>query len=448
MAHRPDGRDEARQAPVRRIWRPGDKVVPNRFWAIMTAATVMTGCALEPPVNTASAEAVYRQRFQLVVVEGKAAQDHTPQEAVPGALRPASLPRAVPAATISETALAAARRYAAANGSSAFLVWHKGALREATYFGGTSRDTPLVAKSLAKPLTALVIGRALKLGHLRSLDQPASDFIREWRNTPKEGILIRHLLDMRSGLLAQEFSKDETSIWNRAYLHPRHERVLIHQYPLTHAPGARYDYSNANSELVALVIERATGRRYAEFVGNALLSPIEAAGGTVSVNRAGGVAHSGCCISLPAETWMRLALLILYDGSWEGEHLLPDFYVSEMRRPTAQNPHHGLSLWLGSPFIERRGFANPDSHHPKMLHGAPYRADDLFLWDGNANQVVYFVPSEDLIILRTGASAPRPKEWDNAVLPNLILDGIVGRRGGSDPPRQTGTKARDWPQGG
>ena len=65
---------------------------------------------------------------------------------------------------------------------------------------------------------------------------------------------------MRSGLLKQSFSKDPKDILNRTYLHPYHAEIIINEYPLTHEPGTRYDYSNANAELIAPLIERATGK--------------------------------------------------------------------------------------------------------------------------------------------------------------------------------------------
>jgi catechol 2,3-dioxygenase-like lactoylglutathione lyase family enzyme len=63
----------------------------------------------------------------------------------------------------------------------------------------------------------------------------------------------------------------------------------------------------------------------------------------------------------------------------------------------------------------------------QTLHGEPYMAADLYLFDGNMNQVVYVIPSQDLVILRTGGAPPRGdgSEWDNAYLPNTILRGIV-----------------------
>jgi hypothetical protein len=63
----------------------------------------------------------------------------------------------------------------------------------------------------------------------------------------------------------------------------------------------------------------------------------------------------------------------------------------------------------------------------QTLHGEPYLAADLYLFDGNMNQVVYVIPSQDLVILRTGRAPPRTEhsEWDNAYIPNVILRGIV-----------------------
>ncbi len=395
--------------------------------ALVAAALGMAAAPAYPPIAPAEAERIYleRHRAMLANPSGEAAS-YEPLEEVPGARRARPLPVARPESRgLDPRVLAEARAVAAAANSTAFLVWRKGALVEASHFGGTARETLLVSRSLAKPLTAIAIGRAIALGRIASLDQPVADFLPEWRGTPKAAMRIRHLLDMRSGLLAQGFSPTPGDPWSRAYLHPAHERVLIEEYPLTDPPGSIYEYANATSDLVALVIERATGMRYAQFVGREVLAPIGAAGGRVWVNRPGGLAHSGCCILLPAETWMRLALLLKDDGRANGRRLLPEGYVTAMRTATAENPHYGLGVWVAGPYVERRGFANPKRPAPKVLHSEPYLAADTFLFDGNANQVVYVVPSADLVVLRTGNPPPKQPEWDNALFLNRILKGLA-----------------------
>jgi CubicO group peptidase (beta-lactamase class C family) len=226
---------------------------------------------------------------------------------------------------------------------------------------------------------------------------------------------------MRSGLLPQGFSPNPADILNRAYLHPRHDEVIINDYPMTHVPGDRYEYSNANSELIAPVIERATGMRYGAYLSEALLRPIGAMGGQIWVNRDGGMAHSGCCLLLPAESWVRMAMLIMADGQWQGEQLLPEGYANAMRTPTVQNPYYGMGVWVAGRYIEKRGFAHPSIAYGKVDHSEPYLDKDIVLFDGNSNQVVYMIPSQNMIILRTGQRPPEDKPWDNTVLPNLLI---------------------------
>ncbi len=384
-------------------------------------------------IFSAADEALYLERFgklQAAFKQGLGLESYDPLEAVQGSPNAQPLPQvSVDAHTISASALHIAREYAATNNSSAFIVWRRGKIETADYFKGTTAYHTFPSRSLAKPMTAVAVGRAIALGKIKSLDQPVSEFITEWRNDKQRSkILVRHLLDMRSGFLPQNLALTAEDILNRSYLHPRHDEIIVHDYPMVDEPGTRYEYNNATAEMVALLIERATGQRYAKFISSEVLKRIGAPGGEVWINRPGGLAHSGCCLMLPPEAYVRLALLLLQDGLWEGRKLLPNGYVQQMRTATLENPYYGLGVYVAGPYIKRRGFANParDSEARRVLHSEPYLADDLFMFDGNANQVVYIIPSKQLIILRVGDNPPRTgdHEWDNSFLPNTILRGL------------------------
>jgi CubicO group peptidase (beta-lactamase class C family) len=379
-------------------------------------------------------DALYKARFDALMRDRGFMTSYAPMEPVKGATPDRPLPVATPAQrTIAPDALDKASAYAAASNARAFLVWRNGRIERADYFKGADRDTQITSKSLSKPLTAIAVGRAIALGKIRSVDQPMTDFIPEWRDTPKATMTLRHILDMRSGLLEQDFSPDSDNPLNRAYIDPDHGWQIVHNYPLTHAPGGYYGYSNAVAELVALVIERATGVRYADFVGREILQPIGAQGGEIWVDRPGGLAHSGCCMTLPAETWLRLGVLLLDDGMANGKRLLPKGYVDAMARGTPQNPHYGMGVWVAGPYQERRGFGAVGRPGPKVLHSAPYRDRDLFLFDGNSNQVVYISRATGLVALRVGDNPPAGAEWDNSIVPNLLIDGIAWKRGEKRP---------------
>ncbi|WP_417608543.1 serine hydrolase domain-containing protein [Parasphingorhabdus sp.] len=371
----------------------------------------------------ASAESAYLERFESVEKAG-GAFSYDILKPVPGASTPAMMVSENVSAPIAPSAIKKVMDYAAATNSTALLIWHDGKLVAERYFKDNTVDTPLISKSLAKPLSAIAIGRAIALGKIRDLDQPVADFITEWKGTPKAAMTIRDALSMQSGLLEQGFAPGPYNHWARAYLDPYHERYIVDEYPLTTEPGSTFAYSNATGDLVAIIIARATGEKYEDFLSEKVLRPIGAAGGTIWLNRVDGVPHSGCCINLPAQSWLKLAILLLENGRAGDQQILPEAFVAEMRKPSIDNPHYGLGVWLGQTYAKRRGFAGPRSPLPKVLHSAPYLADDVFLFDGNGNQVAYMIPSKKLVILRTGSAPSKPAEWDNSFIPNTLLSGM------------------------
>lgn len=401
-------------------------------WAAQSDGTSPT--ALRNPNTTPEWEALYKARFDALMRDRGVMTSYDPMEPIAGAKSARSLPVASPTQrTIAADVLDEASAYAAASNARAFMVWRNGKIERADYFKGGNRETQIVSKSLSKPITAIAVGRAIALGKIKSVDQPMTDFIPEWNGTPKAVMKLRHILDMRSGFMEQDYSPDPDSPLNRAYIDPDHGWQIVHNYPLTHKPGSYYGYSNAVSELVALVIERATGVRYGTFVSEQILQPIGAMGGDIWLDRPAGLAHSGCCMTLPAESWLRLGILLMNDGVVKGERLLPKGYVDAMTRGTAQNPHYGMGVWVAGPYTERRGFGAPGKPGPRVLHSAPYRDKDLFLFDGNSNQVVYISRAAKMVALRIGDSPPAKPEWDNAILPNLLIDGIAWKQGETRP---------------
>lgn len=378
-------------------------------------------------VSRIDGETFYQQRFQKYLEirkSGKLIELYDTLANIPNADKIIPIPRKKND-TFSEDVINQAIQYASAANTSAFWIIKDGNVIVEEYFGEAEAGTFQISRSLSKPLGVIAIGRAIAEGYIQSLDQPASDFLVEWQGTPKEAILIRHLLDMRSGLARQERVDDSEHFILRAYLHPYHDEMIIEDYPLTNAPGEVYAYANANAELVAPIIERATGLKFERWIAEEILTPLNAAGGKIWLNRIGGTAHSGCCKILPIESWAKVALLVMQDGKWGDLQLLPVGFVKEMKTATPQNPYAGMGVYLGDKYIENRGAGNPNgSNMPTTYHSAPYLRPDLFLFDGNANQVVYFIPSEGLIIIRLGEAPPSDIQWDNAFLPNLFISDL------------------------
>ena len=402
----------------------------TRSHAIVWGLGLALVAAAAGAASTDRTNPVYWQRYQALQATGGSGDvdQYSPTEALVGA-HDGFMPVVPEAArSIPAEALAAAREYAAANRSSSLLVWHRGALQSADYWGGDAA-TAVNSRSLHKMLGGLLIGAAIQDGHIASLDDPVANYITEWRGTPKAAITIRNVLQMSSGLMWFR-QGGANSVASRRYIDPYWDRVLLDEVPLEFTPGSAWDYSDITADVMPHIIERATGMRYAQYLDAALLKPLRAPGGRIWINREGGMPHGGCCVMLPPEAWLRIGLLTLADGRVGERQLLPPWWTAEMRKPSAVNPHFGLMMWLGQPFAQRRLFHRPDSPanavpRPGAYSSEPYLADDLYLFDGMNGQLVYVVPSQQLVIVRTGLRPERGKpEWDNSKLPNLILRGL------------------------
>ncbi|MBL8630936.1 MAG: serine hydrolase [Rhodospirillaceae bacterium] len=390
---------------------------------------------------------VYIERYQAVAASGGAGDVdvYAPTEPVPGVHDDLIQVVDETQRTVPAEALSQARDYAAKNASTSLLIWHKGKLQSADYWNDVSADTPVNSRSLHKMLGGLVIATAIQQGYIKSLDDSVATYIPAWQNTPKARMTIRNVLQMSSGLMWFR-GGGFYSVQSRRYIDPEWERILRDDVPLQFEPGTAYDYSDMTADLMPHIIQGATGKRYAAYLSEAILKPLGAAGGEIWVNREGGMPHGGCCLMLPPETWLRIGLLALHRGKAGDQQLLPPWWMDEMLKPSPQNPHFGLMVWLGQPYTQRRLFHRPDSPsnarpRPGAYHSEPYLADDLYLFDGMNGQIVYIVPSQELVIVRTGLRPPANQpEWDNTALPNMILRSL-----GVGGPKTEPHKLKDTP---
>jgi CubicO group peptidase (beta-lactamase class C family) len=181
-------------------------------------------------------------------------------------------------------------------------------------------------------------------------------------------------------------------------------RVRAHE-----PPGTRFDYNSINTQALATILERATGRRYAELLSEKLWRPIGAGEAAVWLDHAGGAAKGFCCLFATARDWARVGLLVLNRGRCGDRQVVPAAWIDEMSRSSPLERDYGLHLWLG------RGGARREDHRE------PFEADDVVWLDGRHKQRVYVVPSRELVVVRVGE---RARKWDEAVLVNTLVRGM------------------------
>lgn len=331
-----------------------------------------------------------------------------PLERVPGAHRPLRRGQAIVSPAL-EALIAETR-------TQALLVWHKGRLRYVFYAPDTDASTRSSPASMMKPLLALAIGAAVRAGRM-TLDDPASRWLAEWRSDPRGAITIRQLLQMTSGL-AKDGPTTEGGRGAELMLGTQIDAIAL-ATPLTGTPGAMFDYNNVNSQLLRLMLERATGRRYADWLSYTIWRPIGADDGAMWLDRPGGAARGyGGMVATP-ESWIRVGLLIKDRGRVRGRQVVPASWIDAMTAASPRNANFGLHLWRASPFAAVRGYGSGKA--PPVRTAVPFVAADMVFFDGGGGQRVYVSRARDLVIVRIGATL---WDWDDSRLPNLVSEAL------------------------
>jgi len=285
----------------------------------------------------------------------------------------------------------------------ALVVYHGGALAVERYAPGYDKDTRFVSWSMAKTVTAVMIGMLVADGQLR-LDAPAP--VPRWERTgdPRAEITLRHLLQMRSGLEHSEASDPpyESGEVRMLFLDGRDDMAdYATAQPLEAEPGAQFEYSSNTTVILADIAARALTdsrdpdvrrKAVADYLDARLFAPLGVTSVVPEFDRAGTLI-GGSLIHATARDWAKLGELLRNKGSYRGEQLVPRAWVEEMVEPSPKSPHYGLQTWLNRPTGEEQ--------HPLFPDRAP---ESAFSMIGHMGQYVFVSPTQKLTVVRLGHS--------------------------------------------
>ncbi|MDX2141963.1 MAG: serine hydrolase [Rhodospirillaceae bacterium] len=320
-------------------------------------------------------------------------------------------------AGFSAAGLEQAAAWAEQNNSAALIVAHRGAIVFERYWGGLSAEQLYSGRSMSKSLNGLIYGVAIHEGYL-ALEDPIGRHLHEWVADPRGRISVRQVLDNTTGLENPSFSFSPFSKLTQLSWGAHIDRAAL-SFELDGTPGAAFAISNANSQLLGLILERATGQKFADYFAEKIWTPIGAEHGSFYMDRPGGLVHTDCCFRARPRDWLRLGELVRNDGVWNGMRILPEGWVKTMTTPSAANPNHGLTWWLGSPYAETRDYLpGRPSAADRWYQSEPYLADDVVFMEGGGNRMVWVIPSKGLTIVRLGTAS---KTWDCAAIPNAVM---------------------------
>jgi CubicO group peptidase (beta-lactamase class C family) len=286
----------------------------------------------------------------------------------------------------------------------AVVILHEGHVIAERYAPGYGVDTPMLGWSMTKSVVNALIGILVRQG---KLSVAARAPISAWKDPadPRSKITIDQLLRMESGLDIGEslysraddaFNPASQMLYDEADMAAFAERA-----PLVAEPGARWTYTNGNTQLLCAVIRDLAlrdGDDVLKFARRELFSPLGMRRATLELDGAGSPIGSAFMWAT-ARDWARLGLLYLDDGVVGGRRILPPGWADYSARPTPSASRYGY----GAGFWTNRD--SGEGARRRIDGGMP---SDAFMARGSQGQYVVIVPSKRLVVVRMGYA------WDES----------------------------------
>jgi CubicO group peptidase (beta-lactamase class C family) len=280
--------------------------------------------------------------------------------------------------------------YMAAFRASGVLVIKDGRIVLERYGLGRSPAERWTSFSVAKSVTSTLIGAAIADGKIKSLDDPVTLYIPELKGSAYDGVTVRQLITMTSGVKWNEDYADPNSDVARAgfvNIEPGVNPIVsyMRRLPREAEPGTKFVYKTGETDLAGILLTNAVGKPMADYLSKKIWRPYGMEQDGVWVEDVSGHERGGCCISMTLRDYGRFGQFMLDGGKAGGRDVLPAGWIADATSPHVTKPPYGYFWWL--------------------IPGG-YEAEGVF------GQTVSVFPDEHLVVVINSAW---PKAWDDDI---------------------------------
>lgn len=261
--------------------------------------------------------------------------------------------------------------------TAAFLIIKTDSLVFEKYYNGYDEMSRTNSFSMAKSIVTALMFKAIQDGFLENIDQPVADFFPRF----DDQLTIGHLSSMSSGLNWNENYYNPFASTAEAYFSDDiRDQVL--DLKVVDQPGQEFKYLSGNTQLLGMVLEKATGKNLSAYLSESFWKPLGMNDDALWQldSKESGMEKAYCCIASNARNFGKFGKLFNNYGKWNGNQILDSAYIAKASKPEFKDtPYYGYGFWLSD-----------------------YKDKDIFYMRGVLGQYVIIIPEDDLVIVRLG----------------------------------------------
>lgn len=244
--------------------------------------------------------------------------------------------------------------YLSLNRVSGILVIKENEVVFEKYFLGNNRETRWMSMSVVKSMTATLVGMAIKDGYIENIDDLLTEYLPQFEGSAYDGVTVRNLLQMASGVQWNETYTDSSSD-RRAMLEAQISQqpgsILTLMADLDRAadPGTRWNYSTGETSVVGALVNVATNMPVAEYLSKKIWVPFGMeSDASWWLDSPDGQEIGGSGLSATLRDYARFGQFMLAEGVIDGQSTLPTGWVEAATTPktiAGENVDYGYMWW-------------------------------------------------------------------------------------------------------
>lgn len=224
--------------------------------------------------------------------------------------------------------------------TTALLVLHGDEVTHESYYKGTTEKDLRISWSVAKSFLSAMFGVAVDQGHIKDLNQPVTDYVPELVGSGYDGVSIKNVLQMSSGVKFDEDYQDFNSDINRfgrlmalGGSYDEFAASLVKE----REQGTYLHYVSIDTHVLGMVLRKATGQSILEYFNEHLWSRIQPEGNTFYITDFQGEPLVLGGLNMRTRDFAKFGKLYLDNGRWKGQQVVPEDWVKRSVTPDA--PH-------------------------------------------------------------------------------------------------------------
>ena len=265
--------------------------------------------------------------------------------------------------------------------TAAYIVIQNDTIIGEKYYKDYSVNSTTNSFSMAKTPVSLMMAKAFEQGYINSLEDKVIDYIPGLKGEFANEVKIIDLAAMTSGIDWDEGTSNPFSPVAKQYFYEDLDKLMLDQ-KFIDEPSKTYKYSSGNTQILSMVIEKATGMKTNDYFEKEFwskINPDNDAYWQIDSKESGNV-KSFCCLHSNARDFSRLGKLYIDNGSWHGSQIIDSTFIQKSTKPYLDDfREYGIGVWLSD-----------------------YKDLKISLMSGHQGQYVIMIPEKKLIITRLG----------------------------------------------